>query len=42
MMVQLESLDPDLAVTYEELSKDVLLPLEWDLQRALERQEELK
>ena len=42
MMVQLKCLDPCLAVAYEELSKDVLFFLEWDWQRALERQEELK
>jgi len=30
IMVQLKSLDPDLAVAYEELSKDVL---EWDWKR---------
>jgi len=41
MMVQLKSLDPNLAVAYEELLQDVLLLLEWDMQRALKRQEEL-
>ena len=33
MMVQLKGLDPDLAIAYEELSKDMLLLPEWDWQR---------
>jgi len=34
-MVQLKGLDPDLAIAYEELSKDMLLLPEWDWQRRL-------